>query len=97
MHLNQSQTPGTPVLNSAKLRYLERTKAKTDPGLKPRSHSVNTYDDYRSQDLMERMQYIEERMHSNIKGNIRGHSIQEPSLTQEQLLTGLSEPVAFNI
>ena len=46
---------------------------------------------------MERMQYTMEGMHNNIKGNLRGHSIQEPSSTLEQLLTELPESLAFNL
>ena len=46
---------------------------------------------------MERMQYTAEGMHNNIKGNLRGHSIQEPSSTLEQLLTELPESIAFNL
>ncbi len=43
------------------------------------------------------MRYTEEGMHNNIKGNLRGHSIQEPSSTLEQLLTELPEFIAFNL
>ncbi|CAF9920731.1 Glycerophosphocholine phosphodiesterase [Imshaugia aleurites] len=97
MHLSRSQAPRSDLLSSAEVRYLEKNKVNGGLRPKPRSHSVNTYDDYRSQDLVERMRYTEEGMHNNIKGNLRGHSIQEPSSTLEQLLTELPEFIAFNL
>ena len=97
MHLSRSQAPRSDLLSLAEVRYLEKNNFNRDLRPKPRSHSVNTYDDYRSQDLFERMKYTEEGMHNNIKGNLRGHSIQEPSSTLEQLLTKLPESIAFNL
>lgn len=97
MHLSRCQAPRGDLLSSAEVRYLERNKANENPRPKRRSHSVNTYDDYRSQDLVERMRFTEEGMANNIKGNLRGHSIQEPSSTLEQLLTQLPESIAFNL
>ena len=97
MHLSRSQAPRSDLLSSAEARYLERNKVDGGLGPKPRSHSVNTYDEYRSQDLVERMRYTEEGLQNNIKGNLRGHSIQEPSSTLEQLLTELPESIAFNL
>ena len=97
MHLSRLQAPRGDLLSAAEIRYLE--KNKVNGGLRPkrRSHSVNTYDDYRSQDLVERMRYTEEGMHNDIKGNLRGHSIQEPSSALEQLLTELPESINFNL
>ena len=97
MHLSRSQAPRNGLVSSAEARYLEKINIKGGLHTKLRSHSVNTYDDYRSQDIIERMRYTEEGMHNNIKGNLRGHSIQEPSSTLEQLLTELPQPVAFNL
>ena len=97
MHLRRPQAPRSDLLSSAEVRYLEKNKVNGGLRPKPRSHSVNTYDDYRSQDLVERMRYTEEGMHNSIKGNLRGHSIQEPSSTLEQLLTELPEFIAFNL
>ena len=97
MHLSRCQAPRGDLLSSAEVRYLERNKVNGSLRPKRRSHSVNIYDDYRSQDLVERMQFTEEGMQNNIKGNLRGHSIQEPSSTLEQLLTQLPESIAFNL
>ena len=65
-------------------------------GPKQRSHSLSAYND-RSQDLIERMKYTEEGLQNNIKGNLRGYSIQEVSSTLEQLLTELPDSIAFNV
>lgn len=98
MHLSRSQAPRSDLLSSAEVRYLEKFQPDgAHPLKKHRSHSVNTYDDYRSRDLVERMMHTEEGMQNNIKGNLRGYSIQEPSSTLEQLLTQLDESVPFNL
>ena len=65
-------------------------------GSTQRSHSLSAYND-RSQDLIERMQYTEEGLQNNIKGNLRGCSVQEVSSTLEQLLVELPESIAFNV
>lgn len=97
MHLSRCQAPRGDLPSSAEVRYLERNKANGSLRPKRRSHSVNTYDDYRSQDLVERMRFTEEGMQNNIKGNLRGHSIHERSSTLEQLLTQLPESITFNL
>lgn len=97
MHLSRSQAPRNDLPSSAEARYLEKNSSTDGPRLRPRSHSVNTYDDYRSQDFNERMRLTSEGMQNNIKGNLRGHSIQEPSCTLEQLLTQLPSTLPFNL
>lgn len=97
MHISRSQAPRGYLSGMAEARYLEKTQNQEAIRRKPRSHSLNSYDDYRSQDLVERMKYTEEGMQNNIKGNLRGHSIQEPSTSLEQLLTNLPSHIAFNI
>ena len=83
MHLSRSQAPRSDLSSSTEARYLEKSVFNGDLRPKLRSHSVNTYDDYRCQDLVKRMRYTKEGMHKDIKGNLRGHSIQEPSSTLE--------------
>ena len=65
-------------------------------GPKHRSHSLSAPID-RSEDFIERMKYTEEGLGNNVKGNLRGHSIQELSSTLEQLLTELPNSIAFNV
>lgn len=79
----------------AEARHLERSKSQVDRRHKPRSRSLNSFDDYRSDDLEIRMrQTIEGR--NEIKGNLRGHSIQELYPTFDDLLN-LPESVAFDL
>jgi glycerophosphodiester phosphodiesterase len=94
MHLGNSQTSRGDLAGMAETRYFERNK---DRQRKPRSRSVNIYEDYRSHDLLERMEYTEDGVQRNIRGNIRGCSVQEPVATLEQVLTELPESIAFNI
>lgn len=96
-HFSRSQAPRGDLLSSAEWRYLETSNGDGELLPKPRSHSVNKYDDYRSQDLLERIKYTEEGLRGNFKGNLRGCSIQEPSTILEQLLTDIPESVAFDL
>ena len=96
-HFSRSQAPRSDLLSLGEQRYLERSDAIGKLRPKPRSHSVNNYDDYRSQDLLERIRYTEEGLCGNFKGNLRGCAIQEPSTRLEQLLTELPESVAFDL
>ncbi|KAL8697428.1 MAG: hypothetical protein Q9224_002322, partial [Gallowayella concinna] len=85
MHLSKLQSPNG--------GSTERAKG----GLKPRSHSEPLYDEDAVSEIRRRMQYTEEGIRSEIKGNLRGFSIHEPSTTLEELLTQLPETVAFNL
>ena len=67
---------------------------RSDP--KQRSQSLSAHID-RSQDLIERMKYTEAGLLNNVRGNLRGHSIQELSSSLEQLLTELPDSIAFNV
>jgi glycerophosphodiester phosphodiesterase len=96
-HLSRSQAPRSNLLDSGEQRYLEMSHPDRKLHVKPRSHSVNEYDDYRSRDLLERMRYTEEGLRGSFKGNLRGCSIQEPSTILEQLLTELPESIPFDL
>ena len=96
-HFSRSQAPRGDLLTLGEQRFLERSDPDGKLHSKPRSHSVNKYDDYRSQDLLERIRYTEEGLLGHVKGNLRGCSIQEPSTILEQLLTELPESVAFDL
>ncbi|KAL8730165.1 MAG: hypothetical protein Q9166_004248 [cf. Caloplaca sp. 2 TL-2023] len=62
-----------------------------------RSQSENGFHRDGSSDLRHRMEYTEEGIRNEIKGNLRGCSIQEPSTTLEELLVKLPESIAFNL
>jgi len=87
-HFSRSQAPRSDRLGLGE-------QGKRHP--RPRSHSLNEYDHYRSQDLLDRIRYTEEGLRGNFKGNLRDCSIQGPSTTLEQLLTELPESVAFDL
>ncbi|MCJ1464154.1 Glycerophosphocholine phosphodiesterase [Pseudocyphellaria aurata] len=96
-HCSRSQAPRSDLSSSGEQRYLERNYPDEKRRPKPRSYSDNKYDDYRSQDLMQRIKYTEEGLLGNFRGNLRGCSIQEPSTILEQLLTELPESIAFDL
>lgn len=64
---------------------------------RPRSLSETQYGDGRGEDTGQRMKYTEEGIRNEIKGNLRGFSILEPSTTLGELFTKLPESVAFNL
>ena len=97
MHLSRTQAPRSDIVSLAEVRYREKTNLGNGTRLKPRSFSVNAYDDYRSKDMVDRMGFTEEGLRNDIKGNLRGQVIQEPSLNLEQLFTKLPELVPFNL
>ena len=76
------------------MHFIHSQVPRSDP--KQRSQSLSAYID-RSQDLIERMKYTEAGLLNNVKGNLRGHSIQELPSTLEQLLTELPDFIAFNV
>lgn len=96
-HLSRSQASRGSLLSLGEQRYLKMSDPERKLRFRPRSHSVNEYDDHRSQDLLERIQYTEEGLRGNFTGNLRGCSIQEPSTILEQLLTELPESVPFDL
>lgn len=64
---------------------------------RPRSMSECRYGGIGAEETGRRMKYTEEGTRNEIKGNLRGFSIQEPSTTLEELLRRLPESIAFNL
>lgn len=64
---------------------------------KPRSRSVDEYDDSRMEDLIERLRLTSYGPTKAVKGNRRGFSIHEPLATLESLLRKLTEDIAFDL
>ncbi|KAL9113077.1 MAG: hypothetical protein Q9227_002689 [Pyrenula ochraceoflavens] len=96
-HLGQSQAPKTDLLSSSEQRYIERNHSNGTARREQRRHSLNEYDDSRSQDLLERIKHTDEGLQGHFKGNIRGCAIQEPSTTLEELLNSLPEHINFDL
>ena len=96
-HCSRSQAPRSDLLSSAENRFLKKSDDGAKFSRRPRSNSMNSYDDYRAQDLLEKVKHTEEGLLGHFKGNIRGCSIQEPSTTLKELLTRLPESVPFDL
>lgn len=62
-----------------------------------RSLSSHAHDDYRTKDLVERMQHTFEFQLKGFKGNTRGDYIQEPFTTLAEMLERLPVSIAFDI
>ena len=88
MHLSRLQSLESNHLTGEKAQRQQR---------RLRSYSLGNSNLRKSEDICNRMRYTEEGIHNEIKGNLRGHSIQEPSTSLEELLTKLPESVAFNL
>ena len=97
MHFGTLQSPRGDLSSIAEARYTGKMKEHSSKVGRPRSLSLNEYDEGRSEDTVNRMRYTEEGIHNDIKGNLRGHSIHEPGSTLEQLLTELPDRIAFNL
>ncbi|KAL8720367.1 MAG: hypothetical protein Q9225_002755 [Loekoesia sp. 1 TL-2023] len=91
----QSSRERSPIHNGSTHQHfgeaIQKKKARS------RSQSDIRYDDDGAGKLRQRMQYTEEGLRNEIKGNLRGFSIQEPSTTLEELFTNLPESISFNL
>ncbi|KAL9609892.1 MAG: hypothetical protein Q9167_005363 [Letrouitia subvulpina] len=96
-HFSRSQAPKSDRFGFGEQKYIEGACLDGDPRPKPRRHSLNEYDESRSQDLIDRIKYTDQGLKGKLKGNIRGCAIQEPSTTLEQLLTSLPVDVDFDL
>lgn len=96
-HFSRSQAPKGDRFSLREQNGIERLLRGNQNGAKSRRHSLNEYDNVRSQDLIDRIKYTDEGLRGNFKGNIRGLSIQEPSTTLRQLLTSIPEHIAFDL
>jgi glycerophosphodiester phosphodiesterase len=87
----------------AERRYLEKCGDRLIAGRKPRSYSVNVYDQSPAKSLVERMKHTFEfkinqcKGFDSYKGNIRSAYIQASFTTLEELLVKLPESVRFDI
>ncbi|KAI4093489.1 MAG: hypothetical protein LQ344_002902 [Seirophora lacunosa] len=88
-------------MHLSKLQSVKETRSTDDNGEgwrpRPRSMSESRHGDGHDERIRQRMRYTEEGIRNEVKGNLRGVSIQEPSTTLEELLTELPESMAFNL
>ncbi|MCJ1308974.1 Glycerophosphocholine phosphodiesterase [Agyrium rufum] len=98
LHLSEAQASRGDISTAAESRYRARaTDQSEDVSLRPRSHSLSTYDDSRSVDLAQRMKHTESAIEGAHKGNLRGQCVQEVFPTFEDLLNRLPQSIAFNV
>ncbi|KAL8816565.1 MAG: hypothetical protein Q9191_008307 [Dirinaria sp. TL-2023a] len=97
LHLADSQASRGDVVSIAEARYSSRDKFSAPKTQKPRSRSLGSYDEARSEDMMARMKLTDEGMHKPLKGNVRGLAIQEMFPTFVELFKKLPEDIAFNV
>lgn len=91
----QSFKEHSPTNNSS--RCWHSGEAIQEKKARSRSQDDTRYNDNGAGQLRQRMQYTEEGLRNDIKGNLRGFSIQEPSTTLEELFTDLPESISFNL
>ncbi|KAI4148493.1 MAG: hypothetical protein LQ341_001560 [Variospora aurantia] len=94
MHLSELQSSKVSHLKEFNEKGRNIFEAK---GPRPRSMSENGHHDGHDERIRQRMRYTEEGIRNELKGNLRGISIQEPSTTLAELFTQLSESIAFNL
>jgi glycerophosphodiester phosphodiesterase len=87
----------------AENRYLERCGDQLGTKYKPRSHSLDVYEQSRAKSLVERMKHTFEfklngsKGFNSYKGNMRSECIRAPFVTLEELFVKLPESVRFDI
>ncbi|KAL9055163.1 MAG: hypothetical protein Q9162_003741 [Coniocarpon cinnabarinum] len=97
LHIGHAQDFRGDLPSAAEIRFKKNvndTKSRTQ---KPRSRSLNRFDDARMDDLVERLSKTDYGPTKAVKGNRRGFAIQEPLATLEQLLRDLPQDVAFDL
>ncbi|KAL8834482.1 MAG: hypothetical protein Q9170_003717 [Blastenia crenularia] len=97
LHLGRLQSIEGASSKRCGRRYRATTDATGGNQMRFRSQSETRDDGGCSDGIHLRMQYTEEGMRNDIKGNLRGSSIQEPAATLEELFRDLPESVAFNL
>lgn len=94
INLSESQASAGALTNMPEVRYRSRNG---ESSIRPRSHSMDLYDDHRITDMVDRMKRTAEGKSRGIKGNLRGHAIQSMFPKFIELLTRLPESVAFDV
>ena len=103
MYISSAQSAETDLPSLAEKRYLERSDNSVRNSYRPRSHSLNTYEQSKTRGLIERMKHTieyklnEHRGFDSYKGNIRSENIQASFVILEDLFTKLPESVGFDI
>lgn len=97
IHFSSNQRFRSDQLGNAGRGYRQATEGLNGAGLRARSYSENLDDVDLVGEIRQRMRYTEEGLKDEVRGNLRGYSIQEPSTTLEELLMQLPASVSFNL
>ncbi|KAL8897118.1 MAG: hypothetical protein Q9207_007371, partial [Kuettlingeria erythrocarpa] len=97
LHLSKLQSSNVSPYRASGREGSRRESFLGAKGSKPRSMSECHHGVIGAEEIGRRMKYTEEGTRNEIKGNLRGFSIQEPSTTLEELLRRLPDSVAFNL
>lgn len=102
-YISEAQSSLVDLPSMAEKRYLERCGDQLRASYKPRSHSLDVYEQSRAKSLVERMKHTfefklnESKGFNSYKGNIRSEYIQASFMTLEELFVKLPESVRFDI
>lgn len=102
MYISEAQSALEDLPSMAEKRYLERCGDQVGVG-KPRSHSLNVYEQSRAKSLVDRMKHTfefklnESKAFDSYKGNIRSEYIQASFMTLKELFVKLPESVRYDI
>lgn len=103
MYISKAQSSLGDLPSLAEQRYFERCGDQFNGGHRSRSHSLNTYDQSRAKDLVERMKHTfefklnEPKGLDAFKGNTRSEYIQASFMTLEKCFVELPESIGFDI
>ncbi|KAL9084862.1 MAG: hypothetical protein Q9159_004983 [Coniocarpon cinnabarinum] len=97
LHIGHAQDFRGDMPSAAEVRFKKSSDNMNSGAQKPRSRSLNAYDNARMEDLVERLRKTNYGPTKAVKGNRRGFAIQEPLATLEQLLKDLPQDVAFDL
>lgn len=103
MYISKEQSTLADLPSLAEKRYVEKIGDQLDAAYRPRSRSLNIYEQSRVESLVERMKHTfefklnEPKGFSSYKGNIRNEYIQASFMTLEDLFVKLPESVRFAV
>jgi glycerophosphodiester phosphodiesterase len=97
MHISKAQAPLGNLSFTARTRHLVEFRSQPSYRRRPRSCSLDSFDDGKTRDFMDRMKQTFEFKLKGFKGNIRGDHIHGSFTALEELLQVIPETVGIDI
>ena len=103
MYISKEQSTLADLPSLAEKRYVKNSGDQLDAAYRPRSRSLNIYEQYKAESLIERMKHTlefklnEPKGFNSYKGNIRNEYIQASFMTLKDLFVKLPESVKFGV